>query len=332
MNLRRPLPDAEPVDALAPYRILSLSGGGYRALFTAQLLARIEAMPEFTGAPIGQRFDMIAGTSAGGLIAVALALDVPAHRIVDVLEEHGRLIFPRIRFKQLIKLFGRDVYSAEPLQNAIQACIGSRATEPFANIEKSVMLTTVSWTAGKLVLLRSGALSRATNPQVCSIEDATCATAAAPAHFPPRKIEGDWFVDGGLAANCPDIHALQEAEPFGRKVMMLSVGTAGVTRASSPDRLPGRGVTWAKPALQLSIQAQEILSQEACAIQLQDRYLHLNKRPGVDQAELRDLDLATPASTTILKTLANERFDELVRNQAQMRSLKQIVSPAICTP
>ena len=135
MNLRRPLPDAEPLDALAPYRILSLSGGGYRALFTAQLLARIEAMPEFAGTPIGQRFDMIAGTSAGGLIAVALALDVPAHRIVAVLEKHGPLIFPRIRFKKLTKLLGRDVYAAAPLQNAIRACIGPRATEPFAHIE-----------------------------------------------------------------------------------------------------------------------------------------------------------------------------------------------------
>lgn len=332
MNLRRPLPEGELADADRPYRILSLSGGGYRALFTAQLLARIEAMPEFAGLPIGQRFDMIAGTSAGGLIAVALALGEPAQKIVDVLEKHGPQIFHHIYFKRLAKLFGREVYSVEPLERAVKACIGSRATQPFTSIRKSVMLTTVSWTAGKLILLRSGALSPVTNPKTCSILDATCATAAAPAHFPARKIDDDWYVDGGLVANCPDLHALQEATQSGRNITMLSIGTAGVTQASSPDRLPHRGMTWAKPALDLGIHAQELLAQEACAMQLQERYLHLNKRPGVDQRELRDLDLANPATTGILKNLANQRFDELTRDAVQMRALKRIVSRTICLP
>lgn len=244
MILRRPSPEGELADQERPYRILSLSGGGYRGLFTAQMLA----------------------------------------------------------------------------------CIGARATQPFAGIEKSVMLTTVSWIAGRLVLLRSGALADGSSPAQCSILDATCASAAAPAHFPARKIMDDWYVDGGLVANCPDLHALHAAAQPGRTVMMLSVGTAGVTQDSSPDRLPHRGLMWARPALDLGIHAQELLAQEACARQLQDRYLHLNKRPGVGQGELRDLDLANPTTTGMLKTLANVRFDELTGDAAQMNALKRIVS------
>lgn len=332
MIQRRPLPDTVPIDALGPYRILSLTGGGYRGLFTAQLLARIESMGEYAGTPIGHRFDMIAGTSAGGLIAVALALGEPAEKVVRILTDHGPRIFPRMSLKRMVKLLGRQVYSVEPLEAAIKACIGDRATMPFSGIQKPVMLTTVSWTAGRLVLLRSGALSQVSNPPVCSVLDATCASAAAPAHFPARQMGGDWYVDGGLAANCPDLHALQEVEHWGRPVVMLSVGTAGVTQASSPDRLPRRGITWAKPALDLGIHAQEMLAQEACVKRLQERYLHLNKRPGVDQGDLRELDLATPASTGMLMTLANERFRELLDQPAQMRSLKQIVSATPCVP
>ncbi|HEV3423901.1 MAG TPA: hypothetical protein VG105_08995 [Paraburkholderia sp.] len=43
-------------------RVLSLSGGGYRGLYTARLLARIEDMDSNKGQPIGSRFDVIAGT------------------------------------------------------------------------------------------------------------------------------------------------------------------------------------------------------------------------------------------------------------------------------
>jgi len=235
-----------------------------------------------------------------------------------------------MRFKSIAKLLGRQVYTVEPLEAAIKACIGHQATIPFAEIQKSVMLTTVSWTAGRLLLLRSGALNTASNPKVCSVLDATCASAAAPAHFPARKMGEDWYVDGGLAANCPDLHALQEVEHLSRPIMMLSIGTAGVTRASSPDMIPRRGISWAKPALDLGIQAQERLAQEACMQRLNDRYLHLNKRPGVAQGALRELDLATPATTGMLTALANERFEELLRDPNQLRALKQIVATTPC--
>jgi patatin-like phospholipase/acyl hydrolase len=77
----RDMSDAPLVSTQQTYRVLSLSGGGYRGLFTAQLLARIER--EFLNdEPIGNHVDMIAGSSAGGLIAVALACGVSAQRAV----------------------------------------------------------------------------------------------------------------------------------------------------------------------------------------------------------------------------------------------------------
>ena len=54
-----------------PFRILSLAGGGYLGLYTACVLAELEAR---AGEPLARRFDLIAGTSVGGILAIGLAI------------------------------------------------------------------------------------------------------------------------------------------------------------------------------------------------------------------------------------------------------------------
>src|SRR6516164_1474873 len=73
-----------------PFHILSLSGGGYFGLYTISILADIE---ERIGAPLGTRFDLIAGTSVGGIIAIGIANEIPAARIKQAFERNGTEIF-----------------------------------------------------------------------------------------------------------------------------------------------------------------------------------------------------------------------------------------------
>ena len=80
--------DLEPVEQ--DFQILCLSGGGYLGLFSAIVMAEFE---EKLGRPIASAFDLIAGTSVGGLIALAVALEVPAKQIVEELLESGQKIF-----------------------------------------------------------------------------------------------------------------------------------------------------------------------------------------------------------------------------------------------
>jgi predicted acylesterase/phospholipase RssA len=319
------LPEAKLGKSRECYRVLSLSGGGYRGLFTARLLARIEASDLLAGEPIGTRFDMIAGTSVGGFIAVALALEVKAQTIYEQLLEWGPGIFPRLFLKAGRKVFSKVVYRAEPLDMAINACFGKSAATRLSSLKKPLMLTAVSWSRGELRLLRSAGLARG-EADTCTLLDATRATSAAPAHFPAVKIDMDWCVDGGLVANCPDFHALFEARRQGLPVRMLSVGTAGITRESVPSKIPLRGLTWAKPALDLGIQAQEHLAQAACRRELGDSYLHLNKRPGVDQEKLKNLDCADDDTTIALTNLADSRFKELQDDSMDRQKLDWIIS------
>jgi patatin-like phospholipase/acyl hydrolase len=62
-------------ESVKPFRILSLDGGGVKGTFTAAVLAELESMSKKR---LWQHFDLITGTSTGGIIAIALGLGVPA--------------------------------------------------------------------------------------------------------------------------------------------------------------------------------------------------------------------------------------------------------------
>ena len=72
------------------YHVLALSGGGYRGLYTATVLSELEAV---LGRPIASHFDLICGTSAGGMLALGLAADIPAVELKALFEENGNRIF-----------------------------------------------------------------------------------------------------------------------------------------------------------------------------------------------------------------------------------------------
>ena len=97
------------------FQVLSLSGGGYRGLYTAKILADLE---QEIGGPIAQRFDLIAGTSIGGILALAVAMEIPAEQMVKLFEQHGQEIF-----KRRLSLWGivRAPYSPEPLKRLLSA-------------------------------------------------------------------------------------------------------------------------------------------------------------------------------------------------------------------
>jgi patatin-like phospholipase/acyl hydrolase len=128
-----------------PFRILSLDGGGIRGAFAAAFLARIE---QEIGTPITDHFDLIAGTSTGGITALALGLGEPAARIRDLYEKRGSQIFTRRghvripcwqracltfakrKFPTLdLGVLQRSKYPAEPLREALTEVFGSRTLE-----------------------------------------------------------------------------------------------------------------------------------------------------------------------------------------------------------
>lgn len=107
------------------FRVLSLSGGGIRGVYTASFLAKLE---ELTGKRVADHFDLIVGTSTGGLIALAMGLEQSPASIRDFYLERGSAIFPpEKRIKRWCR--GEEIvfpkYDGIGLQDAVQKRVGT---------------------------------------------------------------------------------------------------------------------------------------------------------------------------------------------------------------
>ena len=81
---------AVPSDKPPIRRILSIDGGGIMGTQPASFLTSLE---EDLDRPIGEYFDLIAGTSTGGILAIGLAMGLPARDLLDLYVRRGPHIF-----------------------------------------------------------------------------------------------------------------------------------------------------------------------------------------------------------------------------------------------
>jgi len=323
------LPAGLPRAAPGRVRVLSLSGGGYRGLFTAALIRALEARlgPDpARPTPFGQRFDLIAGTSIGGILATALSCRATGAALQALLQRRGSSIFPPMRLRGLRKLLGRAPYDPQRLRSAICELLPDAEQQLLGEHAPALLLTTVNWTTSKLQLLGSPPTLGQRDQLGLTLMDAMLATSAAPAHFPVHSFQHHRFVDGGLAANAPDLHALQCAQQMypGAEVHMLSIGTANPLHGRDPSAVPGRGLMWAGPVIELVTSAQEVLAVQECAARMgTHRYLRLNMPPSSAQQKQLDFDVADQTSTDLLLSLADDCLASL--QPADWHRLKAIV-------
>ena len=323
------LPAGLPRAAPGRVRVLSLSGGGYRGLFTAALIRALEARlgPDpARPTPFGQRFDLIAGTSIGGILATALSCRATGAALQALLQRRGSSIFPPMHLRGLRKLLGRAPYDPQRLRSAICELLPDAEQQLLGQHAPALLLTTVNWTTSKLQLLGSRPTLGQRDQLGLTLMDAMLATSAAPAHFPVHSFQHHRFVDGGLAANAPDLHALQCAQQMypGAEVHMLSIGTANPLHGRDPSAVPGRGLMWAGPVIELVTSAQEVLAVQECAARMgTHRYLRLNMPPSSAQQKQLDFDVADQTSTDLLLSLADDCLASL--QPADWHRLKAIV-------
>src|SRR6185312_2244387 len=108
------------------FQILALSGGGYLGLYTAELLTRLERQ---AGRPLASCFDLVSGTSVGGILAIGLALEVPAADMRDKFENRGESIFsgrgrPRFGWWDARRSVFGAKYNGKQLREAVADMIG----------------------------------------------------------------------------------------------------------------------------------------------------------------------------------------------------------------
>ena len=124
------------------YRILALDGGGIKGSFTAGVLAALE---EDTGHRCVDHFDLIAGTSTGGIIAIGLGLGLSAVEILEFYTKHGPTIFPSTslarRWSRVVRHWFQPKHSHHALRSALTQVFGERkfgeSQRPLVIIQRS---------------------------------------------------------------------------------------------------------------------------------------------------------------------------------------------------
>ena len=326
-------------------RILSLNGGGVRGLFTISVLAEIEQLVENTtvqkDVKIGNYFDLITGTSIGGILALGLAEGKSARELKDVFYEQGHKIFPRKEyvdgfFKKCKKLIG-PTYKTEPLRETIVEMIGDSIT--FNDLHRRVMIPTVNLSTGRPQFFKTPHNRCFNRDGNLKLVDAALATSAAPTYFEPYFVDDlkAYFVDGGLVANDPSFVGLHEV--FGdmkddfpeinySDIHILNVGTMGEEYALSPKLLSSKnmlkrgylGIWGIGERLVLSTMTSNqllhkyMLIRELKANNAIDNYISLDSRVPNEASSDITLDNSSKSSLDNLATrgkqLASEEFSK----------------------
>jgi patatin-like phospholipase/acyl hydrolase len=283
-----------------------------RGLFSARVLERFEVA---AGLPASRCFDLVVGTSMGGVLAIGLACGVPAAEMRSAIEAQCATIFRR-RWERAAGFLGAR-YDPGHLGTTISSILGPWAARPFADIPRPVAVVAVDEAAGTPKVFRSDALGRRSAGEA-TVLDAALATSAAPTYFPPHVIGERAYVDGGLVANAPDLVAITEAiRAFGvelDELLVLAVGTAGSARAGRLRGDPGvLGWLVRHRLFDLTIDAQARLA----AAQLDDlgvKVLRIETPP----RKPIGLDDTGPATRAELVDLANGAFDEAHANHRDL--------------
>jgi patatin-like phospholipase/acyl hydrolase len=303
------------------FQILALSGGGFRGLFTSSILARLEDQAK---RPIGECFDLISGTSAGGIIALGLALGKSAESISKMFLEHGEAIFPRGerpkwklgRARAKIREWWHPKYDGTVLRQKIEDILGADAR--LGDVKTRVLIPAVNMTKGSVQMFKTAHNPRFTNDYKLAVVDIAMATSAAPLYFPMAEVGNGYFIDGGVVANAPDLCAVHEAisfldqKPGDIRVMSIGTTTSKFSLPSSEGR--NFGVKhWLENQRLAStvISSQQQLVDFMLKQQLGDRYVRFDQQPSAEQVSDLGLDLATQSRRRTLLGIAEGCYQDL---------------------
>ena len=319
-----------------PFRVLSIDGGGIRGIIPAVVLGRLETL---TGRPIHDLFDLIVGTSTGGLLTLGLTAPDAAGQarftaadLVRLYLDEGETIFSRPLAHRIRSANGlaNAKYPAAGIEDVLERYFGDLR---LAQLLGDVVVTAYETELREPWFFRSRR-ARADDGYDFRIRDVGRAAAAAPTFFPASRVRaGDgraWtLVDGGVYANNPAMVGIVEAMAAyeADDVLTLSLGTGDLTRPLPYRRIRGWGlVQWARPLIDVvfdgaskttDFQAQQ-LSRSTGEVERHTRF-QVELTTGND-----DLDDVSPANLAALldlaETLLTDRREELEQLAASLVS------------
>lgn len=317
------------------FQVLALSGGGFLGLYTATVLAELERI---SGGPVTGSFDLISGTSIGGIVALGLAAGKSASEIKSAFENNGEKIFgnrppPSSKlgvFRDIIRGAFSSKYQASILRETIESIVGKETR--VGDLKHAVLIPSVNLSKGSPQIFKTPHHPNFRTDLNLRVVDVALATSAAPTYFPLAEIGDSLFADGGLYANAPDLLALHEATHFFKidehSVRILSIGTTTSQFSFGSTEAKNFGIArWfaGQRLMNVIIASQQKSTEFMLQHRLQDRYVRLDAIQSKEQERILGLDVATEnaqktvralASSTVQENINNPMLQEILRTKA----------------
>jgi patatin-like phospholipase/acyl hydrolase len=292
-------------------RVLAIDGGGIRGLIPALVLTEIERRSDRR---IFELFDLIAGTSTGGILACALCAPepLPALEVVKLYEEEGPEIFS-ISLAQRIRSAGGlldEKYDSAALDRALARFL---ADKRLKDARPDLIVPAYDTAEPGPYFFKSMKARETPATDDFPLSVVARATSSAPTYFEPLETGPRSLVDGGVFAVNPAMSAFAEVvrhHPEAEdEIVLLSLGTGQRTRKRPFDEVKDWGlVEWARPILDVVFDGiSDAVDYQLRHALPEDAYWRL-------QTELvgasDDLDDASPDNLTALRSLGEALIAE----------------------
>ena len=333
-----------------PYRVLSLDGGGMRGLYTASVLQTLSnrfSQPDSGSKDIGGGFDLIVGTSTGGILACGLAVGIPINKIIELYSKNKIFTDPFPSKKALKKLWWilknsrKAVNSNKALNQELQDIFHDKTLGQVYNERQiGLCITAVNLIdhSPRIFKTPHDPLKNMDNNR--KLTDICLASSSAPILFPiahipdpERKDIYEDFVDGGLWANNPVLVALVEAIICSKKeqpVEIISIGSCAPSKGQTVvEKDINKGfIGWRAGIgpMELAMDAQSKSSHfvsDFLSAQLEKLGKHITiyrlkqKAPSAEQVKCFSMDQADKKTCSMLikwgKKDAEEIYGKIIR-------------------
>ena len=290
-------------------RVLAIDGGGIRGLIPALVLTELERR---AGRRVFEMFDLIAGTSTGGILACALSAPdpLPASELVSLYEDEGPNIFDRSLFQRIRSAEGLldEKYEDTALDRALERFLGHKR---LSETRPDLIVPAYDTALPGPYFFKTSKARATPDSDDFPLSVVARATSAAPTYFEPVELDERALVDGGVFAVNPAMSAFAEVlkEVDAREVVLLSLGTGQHTRKRSFDEIKDWGVArWARPILEVVFDGvSDAVDYQLDHVLSSDRYWRL-------QTELTlasdDLDDASEGNLAKLRGHAEDMIRE----------------------
>lgn len=305
------------------FRILSIDGGGIKGILPAAILAECERR-FLRGGSASAYFDLLAGTSTGGIIALGLSAGMRAAEVLDIYLTHGGKIFPKGweppfalgRATKSICGFARNMavyrYNREPLERALRDCFGNRT---LGTVHRQLNIPTFDGFNEATVLKTPHHPDFRLDWQE-EIVTAALATSAAPTFFSTYRNGTRHFADGGVWANNPAMVALVDAlscfELDRHTVDILSLGCGEQDLRMSDAQIKWGGMFHWRTIIEttMQLQSQNALGQAGLLIG-RERLLRVTTAPSLAPIDMDDFERARDELPAQARRLVEENAARL---------------------